>query len=1004
MKTLPRLAVLIPIISLLSLSTAGLFAQQTTTGPIVSGTTSLGTILQADGYPSAGGTFAGTYSSGTTYHAYQTVTSAGADWICLSTCLAVTPAAAAAGSPQLWAPFDTSGAGLAATQADIAFFAAWGQVQACSSSFTSYCSISLIFGSSAGGYTKNGDWIFPTNTFGYTISLFGQGRGQTWIHQTASTLNYMVNSTNVNSSGGQTISGMTLDANLLAGGCLSHHLRRSLISDVACWNPQQQSSGTIGAAMWLGQGADAYESLYTHLLVRSPTYSGLVAAYGTASVTAGAITSITWGGTGTNLNLPVTAGPGLVAYFMGKGATSTSWKPCGTMPVVSSIALTGGAINTSSGVGGFTFTSAGATCGGTIYVRVQASGTLNEAFYFNGSDSTAEDIVTSGDFKVACEYTNGPNILIHEHPYCAAPYQIEATGGYQDHVSPELDSPIQYGIYMGGTGGTVIQGPMTEFNAGNNFGAGDFLIDAASGTITIEGSGCYPGSPQNFGGYAKFTGTGVGPMTPANMTPALTTSIIGQQQNCDGTSTLWGTYPAGAGITAAQISSILNTTPQSITVAELNGVINADSIGLPTCSANLNYIVSTVLAGSPGKIEMSPNCGALSAAVTLGTNQHIYAKPGSYAVSAAFTLGQNDSIQCDPASDISGSGIGACVFTQANSTNLANIFILNGTDAALSNITIDGNKANNSSGGNNIEIIGLRDSLSYVSSINAKTNNIAIGNGSSNIAAVAELDHVASLSAGNDGINCSITSDIWITNSQIENNGNNGITLTNCGAAHVIDDDVSGATLDGISISGSSTAAVSGYNNVINNTTLSQNGHHDIEIQGWDAAHSNYSSLYNQIVGDLCQGSSAHAAGNTYDCVKIQDSGFNTITGLLTQDLFGTSFEFKAGIEIVSVNGELADQISGGNINVGSTTPIIAVADTNICGNTVNGIPSACSTGVPVTIYSAAGTPLPSCVTTLKGKQLSVSDATSPTYLGTYTSGGAVTSPVMCNGTNWLTY
>jgi len=58
----------------------------------------------------------------------------------------------------------------------------------------------------------------------------------------------------------------------------------------------------------------------------------------------------------------------------------------------------------------------------------------------------------------------------------------------------------------------------------------------------------------------------------------------------------------------------------------------------------------------------------------------------------------------------------------------------------------------------------------------------------------------------------------------------------------------------------------------------------------------------------------------------------------------------------------------------------------------------------PTTAYSAAGTPLPSCVSGLSGRQTVVSDATSPTFLGTYTSGGSTKSPVMCNGTNWVTY
>jgi hypothetical protein len=47
---------------------------------------------------------------------------------------------------------------------------------------------------------------------------------------------------------------------------------------------------------------------------------------------------------------------------------------------------------------------------------------------------------------------------------------------------------------------------------------------------------------------------------------------------------------------------------------------------------------------------------------------------------------------------------------------------------------------------------------------------------------------------------------------------------------------------------------------------------------------------------------------------------------------------------------------------------------------------------------------LPTCTSTLKAQQAVVSDATSPTHLGMYTSGGAVVSPVVCDGSNWVSY
>lgn len=56
------------------------------------------------------------------------------------------------------------------------------------------------------------------------------------------------------------------------------------------------------------------------------------------------------------------------------------------------------------------------------------------------------------------------------------------------------------------------------------------------------------------------------------------------------------------------------------------------------------------------------------------------------------------------------------------------------------------------------------------------------------------------------------------------------------------------------------------------------------------------------------------------------------------------------------------------------------------------------------TVYSAAGTPLPSCAAGTNGASAVVSDATSATYAGAYTSGGAQQRRVLCvSGTGWTT-
>lgn len=55
-------------------------------------------------------------------------------------------------------------------------------------------------------------------------------------------------------------------------------------------------------------------------------------------------------------------------------------------------------------------------------------------------------------------------------------------------------------------------------------------------------------------------------------------------------------------------------------------------------------------------------------------------------------------------------------------------------------------------------------------------------------------------------------------------------------------------------------------------------------------------------------------------------------------------------------------------------------------------------------LYNASANPLPTCNSGAKGQKFTVSDATTPLYLTTYASGGAVTAPVICNGSNWVTY
>jgi hypothetical protein len=63
-------------------------------------------------------------------------------------------------------------------------------------------------------------------------------------------------------------------------------------------------------------------------------------------------------------------------------------------------------------------------------------------------------------------------------------------------------------------------------------------------------------------------------------------------------------------------------------------------------------------------------------------------------------------------------------------------------------------------------------------------------------------------------------------------------------------------------------------------------------------------------------------------------------------------------------------------------------------------------TGGTVTIVDRTYTvsALPTCNSGAKGAMANVTDATSPAYLGTLTGSGAVFTPVICNGTAWVSY
>lgn len=102
-------------------------------------------------------------------------------------------------------------------------------------------------------------------------------------------------------------------------------------------------------------------------------------------------------------------------------------------------------------------------------------------------------------------------------------------------------------------------------------------------------------------------------------------------------------------------------------------------------------------------------------------------------------------------------------------------------------------------------------------------------------------------------------------------------------------------------------------------------------------------------------------------------------------------------------SGKLVFADGAGNIRAdyGNTTASVWTFGAPLAST---GALTAATTLQSTTVYSAAGTALPTCNAGAEGMRAAVSDATSPTFNAAYTSGGAVHTSVYCTGTGgWVT-
>ena len=445
----------------------------------------------------------------------------------------------------------------------------------------------------------------------------------------------------------------------------------------------------------------------------------------------------------------------------------------------------------------------------------------------------------------------------------------------------------------------------------------------------------------------------------------------------------------GSNVNLASPEPIGSTGPSNGTFSILNGVLNPASCGASSppswCSGgDLGAWVNSALtacSSAPCTVYVPSGNYSITTAITLGTKQNLKLLPGTYTLSAKITVGQQASVFCDATTgEVPNTGYGECVVKQANGANLNPMFALNGTNAVLEGVVVDGNNANNSSAGPNILITGLRDRIIHVNSIYSNSHGLDLGDGTLNPAAAAQVMDSMFLWNTGSGIYGRRTADVFIRTSEFENNSRYGIEGLDFEAFRIINSDFGGNNLGGISCIGTvaGTTGCGGW--MITNSQFGGNLGHDIFYQNYDATGGNYSGVLGWVVvGNTFAGLNNSAIDNSYDAIHFKDTLRDVIAGNVIFSTPSHRYRYGIAMEETALGRSLAVTIAGNNVD-GSigTGGLLTLSKTNFTGNTIFG--STTMQSSPLAVPSIKAT-------------------TGTRYVCVDTNGNLVSSATACSGT-----
>lgn len=313
---------------------------------------------------------------------------------------------------------------------------------------------------------------------------------------------------------------------------------------------------------------------------------------------------------------------------------------------------------------------------------------------------------------------------------------------------------------------------------------------------------------------------------------------------------------------------------------------------------------------TPGEIWVDQACGTtISTAVTIGAQQVLrFVQGGTYTVSAQITdgghiIGPTSSYGWEVA------GKGTAILKEANTSNLAPLINVNVDAASVEGVEVDGNKANNASAGDCIDIVDATGVvIENVFVHDCKVDGVNINSTSGNKAAVPMVRHVVSYNNGRDGLRCNATTDVVIgVFSEFELNAGNGIRLIDCPGMRMVHSDVAQNTLEGLFITGTDAGQHSDLTQVVGNQ-FGGGFKEDIYINGWGT--TGYITRGNNIVGNVFYGGT-NRSNLGFPAVRIKDSALNSVAVATFND--SASHLYTYAIQEDNTAGHIGPNTYAGN-------------------------------------------------------------------------------------------